>query len=296
MKQRLLVTGAQGFVAGSVLAQAGPEWEMHAVSRGAPPKETGRFAWHSCDPLNRRELEDLFRRIQPNALIHTAAIADIDVAQQKQDLARAVNVEMTGTLVNLCADTGCRMVHCCTDTVFDGEHAPYSEDDETRPVNYYGQTKVEAERLVKVLGSSGVIARLAIVIGLPVMGAGNSFLARMIRSLREGQTVIVPTQEARTPVDVITAGRALLELAGTAHTGIFHLAGNERLNRMEMAQRIAARLQLDSTLLKAQSPAELAGRAPRPRDVSLDNCRARGQLQTPMVNFDDALSLVLQRT
>jgi dTDP-4-dehydrorhamnose reductase len=295
MKRRLLVTGAQGFVAGSVLAQAGPSWETHAVSRGIAAKEGGRFAWHSCHPLNRGELQTLFHRIRPDTLIHTAAIADIDIAQQKQDLARAVNVEMTRTLVELCRETGCRMVHCSTDTVFDGEHAPYDEDNETRPVNYYGQTKVEAEQLVKDLGRSGVIARLAIVMGLPVMGAGNSFLARMIRSLREGKAVIVPMQEARTPVDVITAGRALLELAETEHTGIFHLAGNERLNRMEMAQRIAARMNLDPALLKPQSPADLAGRAPRPRDVSLSNSNTRAQLQTPMLDFDDALKLVLPR-
>src|ERR1051326_2779982 len=152
MKRRLLVTGAQGFVAGSVLSQAWPEWEVHAVSRGTPLKETSQLAWHCCDPLDRCELEDLFHQIQPNALIHTAAIADIDLAQQKQDLARAVNAEMTGMLVNLCRETGCRMVHCSTDTVFDGERAPYSEDDETRPINFYGETKVEAERLVRGLG------------------------------------------------------------------------------------------------------------------------------------------------
>jgi len=70
--------------------------------------------------------------------------------------------------------------------------------------------------------------------------------------------VIVPAQEVRTPVDVVTAGRALLELAGSKQTGIFHLAGNERLNRMEMAQRIAARLGLNAALIKPQSPTEPA--------------------------------------
>jgi dTDP-4-dehydrorhamnose reductase len=295
MKRKLLVTGAQGFVAGSVLAQAGPEWEIHAVSRGAPPEATGPFAWHCCDALNPSQLEHLFWQIQPDALIHTAAIADIDVAEQSHDLARKVNVGMTSTLVDLCYENGCRMVHCSTDTVFDGEHAPYSEEDAPKPVNFYGRTKVEAEQLVAPLGPLGVIARLAIVLGLPVMGAGNSFLTRMIQSLREGKGVVVPVQEARTPVDVITAGRALLELAAGGHTGIFHVAGNERLDRMDMAQRIVARLNLDSTLLKPQTPADLAGRAPRPRDVSLNNERTRAMLRTPMLDFDDALSLVLRK-
>jgi dTDP-4-dehydrorhamnose reductase len=294
MSRRLLVTGAQGFVAGSVLMQTGHEWEVHAISRGRPPKGSERFSWHSCDPLDPQDLENLFREISPSSVIHTAAIADIDVAEQNHELARAVNVEMTRTLANLCLESGCRMVHCSTDTVFDGEHAPYSEEDTAVPVNYYGQTKVEAEKTVSGLGRQAVIARLAIVMGLPVMGSGNSFLARMSRDLREGRPVIVPAQEVRTPVDVITVGRALLELAASHHTGIFHLAGNDRLNRMEMARRITARLNLNSALLKPQSVSDRVHRAPRPRDVSLNNSRARAELRTPMRNFDEALSVVLE--
>jgi dTDP-4-dehydrorhamnose reductase len=295
MNKKLAVTGAHGFVAGSVLAQAGPEWEIHALSRGTPLARGAHFFWHSCDPLNTQQLESIFRKIQPNALIHTAAIADIDLAERNHELARAVNVGITRTLVNLCAETGCRIVHCSTDTVFDGEHAPYNEQDAPAPVNYYGQTKVEAEQIVSGLGQQAVIARLAIVMGLPVMGSGNSFLARMIQTMQQGGTIIVPAHEARTPVDAITAGRALLELADRNHTGIFHLAGNERLNRMQMGQRIAARLNLDPSLLKPQTPSDLAGRAPRPRDVSLENSRARAELKTQMLSFEEALTLILQR-
>ena len=187
------------------------------------------------------------------------------------------------------------MVFCSTDTIFDGEHAPYGEQDKAEPVNYYGRTKVEAEEIVWGLGDQAVIARLAIVMGLPVMGSGNSFLARMLRNLREGQGVVAPAKEIRTPIDVITAGRALLELAGGGQSGIFHLAGCDRLNRLELAQRIAARLNLDSNLIQSQSPAEPARRAPRPRDVSLNNTRARAELKTPMRNLDEALSLILGR-
>src|SRR5436190_23990780 len=206
MNRKLLVTGAQGFVAGSVLTQAGREWEVHAVSRGRATEDTKRFTWHSCEPLRPQELEKVFRGIQPDVVIHSVAIADIDVAEQNRALARAVNVEITRSLVNLCGEIGCRMVFCSTDNVFDGEHGHYSEPDTAAPVNYYGPTKVEAEQSVSRLGAQAVIARLAIVMGLPVMGSGNSFLARMLRTMEEGRPVIVPAQEVRTPLDVITAG------------------------------------------------------------------------------------------
>ena len=113
-------------------------------------------------------------------------------------------------------------------------------------------------------------------------------------TLRAGGHLSVPADEARTPVDVITAGRALLELAGDNHTGIFHLAGNDSINRFAMAQRIAGALGLSQGLVVAANTVKVSGRAPRPRDVSLDNTRARTLLSTPMVGLDEALSMILQ--
>ena len=292
--KRLLVTGANGFVAGSVLAQAGDDTDLHALSRGEPPARPPNFHWHHCDPLLPGQLAELFRKIQPDALIHTAATADIDFCQQHREVAWAVNVELTRTLAGLCADSGAKLVFCSTDTIFDGEHAPYREDNLPRPVNFYAETKVEAERTVADLGAQAVIARLSLVVGLPFLGAGNSFLPRMIAAFAEGRTVAVPEHEVRTPVDVATVGRALLELAAGEHHGVFHLAGKDRLNRYVMAQQIAERFGFSKQLVVPQAPAASPGRAPRPRDVSLDNAKACAKLKTPMRTFDDALSLILE--
>src|SRR5207253_1446476 len=102
-RRKLLVTGAQGFVAGSVLAQAGPEWQVHALSRRQPETKITRVSWHTCDVLNPDHLAGLLRQVHADALIHTAAIADIDLAERDKDLAHVVNVEMTRSLVNACA-------------------------------------------------------------------------------------------------------------------------------------------------------------------------------------------------
>ena len=293
-RRKLLVTGAHGFVAGSVLSQAGPDWQVHAVSRGAAQAGRDNWQWHSCDPLAPGELARLFREVGPQAVIHTAAIADIDVCQAQPELARAVNIEYTRTLATLCAETGARLVFCSTDTVFDGEHAPYSEDAPPGPVNFYAETKVEAERLVGELGAQGAIARLSLVVGLPVLGAGNSFLAKTIASLKQGRTVAFSGHEVRTPVDVITLGRALLELAAGSQRGIFHLAGLSRVSRFEMAQSIARRFGFPQDLIKDQGPVTTPGWAPRPRDVSLDNRKTRAQLKTPLRTLDEGLSLILE--
>jgi dTDP-4-dehydrorhamnose reductase len=292
--KRLLVTGAKGFVAGSVLAQAGNDWQLHAVSRGEPVARRDYLHWHVCDPSAPNQLARLFGEVRPDAVIHTAALADIDFCEKQRERARAINVEMTRTLTGLCDDAGCKLVFCSTDTIFDGEHAPYDEAAAPGPVNFYAETKVEAERIVAGLGPQAVIARLSLVVGLPLLGAGNAFLPRLLASLKDGRAVPTPAHETRTPVDVITVGRALLELAAGEHHGIFHLAGHDRLSRFEMARKIAARFGFAPELIMVQPPAPTPGRAPRPRDVSLDNAKACAKLKTPMRTLDEALSLILQ--
>ena len=293
-RKKMIVTGANGFVAGSVLAQAGDDWQVHAVSRGEPLARRDHLFWHTCDPLVPAQLSQLFHEVRPDAVIHTAAMADIDFCQTHPELARAVNVGLTRSLAQMCADTACKFVLCSTDTIFDGEHAPYGEDDMPGPINFYAETKVEAEQIAARLGAQAVIARLSLVVGLPVLGAGNSFLARMVASFKEGRTVAVPEHEVRTPVDVITVGRALLELAAGNHHGIFHLAGHDRLNRFEIAQKIAFRFGFPKELVTAQAVATSPGRAARPRDVSLDNAKACANLRTPMRTLDEGLSLILK--
>lgn len=294
MKRRLIVTGAGGFVAGGVVWQAGGGWEVHALVRKEIPfKREGMFQ-HVFDILDAGRLREAFREIRPDAVIHAAAVADIDFCESNKDIAEAVNVGVTREVARLCAESGARLVHLSTDTVFDGEKGNYTEEDPPGPVNFYAETKVRAEQVVAAEAPGAAVPRLSLVMGLPFMLGGNSFLSRMIASLEQGKEVGVPDDEVRTPVDVVTLGRALLELAGNDFAGLIHLAGNERLSRYVMSQRIADRLGFPRALVVAKNSGGLPGRAPRPRDASMHNAKARATLKTPMLGLDDGLELALK--
>jgi dTDP-4-dehydrorhamnose reductase len=294
MSKRILITGAHGFVGSNVIGQAAPDCELHALSRqpGPPPREN--LHWHVVNLADAEQLRRVFQSVQPDAVIHTAAMANIDYCETHRQLAREINVVVTQTLVDLCAAGGAKLVFCSTDAVFDGEHPPYRESDKPLPVNFYSETKVESEKLVSQLGANGVIARLSLVVGLPTLGRGNSFVAGLIPALKAGHKVTFPTNEIRTPIDVITVARALNELATSTHSGKFHLAGNDSLSRFEMAQRVATHLGFPSHQVVATDSSDMPDRAPRPRDVSLDNRKARAELKTPMRSFSEGLALASQ--
>ena len=293
MNRRLLVTGAGGFVAGSVIRQAGPEWEVHALSRGAAACERDGLHWHSFDLRDVERLRETFRDAQPDAVIHAAAVADIDYCEAHPDEAKQVNAEVTRELARLCGERRSRFVYLSTDTVFDGVKGFYSEKDPPGPLNVYAETKVMGEEAAAGMPEGWAVARTSLVMGFPVLETGNSFLSRMVPKFEAGEQVGVPENEIRSPIDVITLGQALLELAASEWSGFIHLAGNDVLNRYEMVCRIATRLGFSSELVFASDPGAIPGRAPRPRDASLNNALARGLLKTPMLGLAEGLERVI---
>lgn len=290
---KLLVTGLNGFVAGSIIAQARKTWEIHGVDVTEPSGLPADIQSYRIDLLDTDLISDLFRKVKPDAVIHTAAIANIDVCENNKELAWKVNVGITENLAKLCKETGAKMVVCSTDSVFDGIKGYYTETDAPNAVNFYAETKVKAENIVLSSSEKNIVARLSLVMGLPVLGKGNSFLADTIDKLGRGEKVKFPENEIRTPIDVVTLGAALAELAGSSYGGIVHLSGNTRINRYDMALHIAEKLGFNSNLIESTDSNSMPGRAPRPNDASMNNSLARNLLQTPMRTLTEGLDLTL---
>ena len=294
MGKRLIVTGAGGFVAGSVIIQGASDgWDVHALTRGDALTERDGIAWHQIDISDRGRLGDVVHAIRPDAIIHAAAMADIDYCEAHREEAEDVNVGVTETLARVSDDLGAKLVFLSTDTVFDGTRGMYRETDPPGPVNFYAETKVRAEQVVMMQPAQAVVARLSLIVGLPVLGVGNSLLAKVVPALQAGREVGAPDDEIRTPIDVITLAKALLELAASDVAGYIHLAGNDRLTRFAMLRRIAERMGYSSDPVVARSARGKPGRAPRPADVSLCNEKARTVLATPMRGLDEGIDLIL---
>ena len=293
MKKKLLVTGASGFVAGSVVAHGIKDWRVCAVGRKKAPPKSMSQQYYCVDICDYDSLKKLFEEIKPTAVIHTAAIADIDFCQNNHKLAEEVNVGGTRNLALLCENFASRMILCSTDTVFNGSKGNNVEEDLPIPVNFYAETKISAEKIVSEIVPDSVVARLSLVIGLPVSGAGNSFLEKMRKSLKKGESIRFPINEIRSPIDIITLGLALVELAGNEFCGLIHLAGNDQLTRFDMGKIIAGQLGCSSQLIVPVDSNSIAGRAPRPNNVSLNNAKAKKILATQMRSLVDGLELYL---
>jgi dTDP-4-dehydrorhamnose reductase len=290
----ILITGAAGFVGGHILRSALADWHVIGVGRSSTPMAHPRLTWLQTDLLNVESFSSVLAIYRPAAVIHAAALSDIDACEQNPKMAIALNVTVTERLVDFCREYGSKMIFTSTDTVFDGSKSFYSETDLPQPLNLYGRTKVQAEQLVLTRDSSYVVARLSLVAGLPAFARGNSSMARAHKALCSGEPIGVPDDEFRTPVFVSVVCQALIELAGSKESGVFHIAGNDRLSRYEIVRRLAVQLGVDPDLVQIKNSPELGGRAPRPKDVSLANSKVRSRLQTIFPDFDQALAHMLK--
>jgi dTDP-4-dehydrorhamnose reductase len=151
--------------------------------------------------------------------------------------------------------------------VFDGEHAPYAEEQSPAPLTSYGRSKAAAEAAIQELDDR-LIVRLPLMYGMPVSPRRTTFAAQ-IDSIRRGEPMPLFVDEFRTPIALADAAAAIVALARSGRTGVIHVAGPERVSRLELIDRAARALGLTPGRLDGVSRLDVPSPEPRPADLSL---------------------------
>jgi len=289
MAGQLLVFGGGGFVGSNLCTLAlARGWGVHVADARIWDALPGA-AWHAVDITNAKEVRALVRALHPDAVVDLAAVADVDRAEREKDLARAVNVEAARVIAAACAAAGSRCVYFSSDAVFAGTAESYSEKDAQDPVNWYGRTKAEGERAVSGACTGAVIVRISLVLGFPVTD-GNSFLAGLEQKLTKGVAVACPTDEIRTPIDVLTLCSCVLELCRPGIEGAIHLGATNSVDRYTLTRRAASLMGAEEALVTAQPPGQQQpGRAARHARGVISVDKARGLLATPLLDWEKSL-------
>jgi dTDP-4-dehydrorhamnose reductase len=275
---RLLITGAGGMLGNGLCELALGRWEVHALYRRHEPRVGGLHPVRAdlTDPV---ALRDLFRRVRPRAVIHAAAVSRVDACQARPHETRETNVAAAGQIARLCADLDCDLVFTSTDLVFSGLNAPYREDAAPRPVCEYGRQKAEAEALVLGHCPHALVCRLPLLFGWGPRSE-TTFFTQMIDALSNGRPLTLFVDEYRTPVDVRSAARGILDLLGRAR-GRLHLGGRTRVSRFDMGSMVADLLKIEPAAMRPVRIAEMDLPFDRAPDCSLESARAFGMGYDP---------------
>ena len=285
--KKLLVTGASGFLGWYLCQLAQKSWAVY-----------GTYHHHAVDvpgvtmlPLDLTDLQalkQLFQELQPDAVIHTAALSSPNFCQLHPEASHLINVSASCNLSDLSADAGIPCAFISSDMVFDGLNPPYRESDPVCPVNRYGEQKVAAEVGMLQRYPHVAVCRMPLMFGAAPFAP--SFIQPFIEKIRSGQSLSLFTDEFRTPVSGAAAAQGIL-FALDKVRGYVHLGGKERLSRYEFGRLMVEILELPMTNLSACRQADVKMAAPRPPDLSLDSSFAFGLGFNPALVRDELFTL-----
>jgi dTDP-4-dehydrorhamnose reductase len=180
----------------------------------------------------------------------------------------ATNADGSRNIARAAAQHRARLVHLSSDVIFDGEHAPYTENDTPAPITSYGESKVRAERAVIEECSSAVLVRTSLIYGFDPIDPRT-------QQILDGAMPRLFTDEYRCPIFVDDLADALIEIAGA-----------QRLSRYKLGVKLANAFH---TVPRFEPALCASHPAPRPRDCTLDISRAQRILKTKLRGVDDVL-------
>jgi len=290
MKKKLIITGASGFLGYHLLRMASDDWEVYGIthSKGFDFKSATAI---NCDIRNYIELGNFIDDIEPDAVIHAAAISDANFCEQNKELSNDVNVEATKNLAGICCDFKIPFSFTSTDLVFDGKQGMYKEDDAKNSLSVYGGQKSIAEDEVLRIYPEATLLRLPLMFGAQEASATN-YLQKFIGQIKKEEDVYLFNDEYRSVCGARSIADGILKLIN--NTGIIHLAGKEKLSRYEFGLKAAKAFGLDESLLLSCSQKNVKLAAPRPADVSLDISKALSLGFAPL-SINEELNLIAEQ-
>jgi dTDP-4-dehydrorhamnose reductase len=295
---KILVTGANGLL-GQHLVKLLIESDAHeiiATGRGVsrtPFVVNERSQYHSLDITNGMEVAAFIALNRPDIIIHTAAITQVDECETNPVSCWNTNVTATRFLISAAENIGARFIYISTDFVFDGLAGPYRETDTPEPVNYYGSSKLAAEKAVRESNLNWCIVRTVLVYGNILVGNRSNIVSWVKQNLTAGKNIKVVSDQWRTPTYVEDLAKGILLVMEKNASGIFHISGPEMLSPFDMANATAEYLGLNKTLLEKVNASIFTQPAKRPGKTGFIIDKARQQLEYEPIGFADGLKKML---
>ena len=247
------------------------------------------------DITNSQQVRQVLESVKPDVVVHCAAWTAVDLAEDedKQEKVRAINAGGTQNIATVCKELDCKMVYISTDYVFDGQGSePWQPDcKDYKPLNVYGQTKLEGELAVANTLEKYFIVRIAWVFGLN----GNNFIKTMLNIGKKFDTLRVVNDQVGTPTYTLDLSRLLVDMVETDKYGYYH-ATNEGgfISWYDFACEIFKQAGYETKVNPVTTEEYGVSKAARPFNSRLDKSKLVENGFVPLPTWQDALCRYLK--
>ena len=283
---RLLITGSSGLLGLNLALDASRAYHVIGVDRST--LKSVPFELINVDLLDPDAVHRIINESKPEAVIHCAALANIDTCEANPDLAYRTNADLPARLADACARRQIRLIHISTDAVFDGQKdGVYVENDTPNPQGVYAQTKFEGERAVLQINPMAIVARVNFY-GWSLSGK-RSLAEFFINNLSSGKNVNGFTDVIFCPMLVNRLGEILLAMLEGGLRGLYHVVGPQAMSKYQFGVELARKFGLKESLISPQSVDKSSLTARRSHNLWLSTNKLSTDLGMTLPSFSTGL-------
>jgi len=290
---RLLVTGASGLLGLNLsLVAAAQNFTVIGLVhsrelRGAP------FETQVVNLLDQVNAQAQIKAIKPDAIIHCAAVANLNAAESEPELTHTLNAVVPGRLAAAAFRWGVPFVHISTDAVFDGRTGGYSESDLPNPLSVYAQSKLAGEIAVQEANPDSLIARV-VFYGWSLSGK-RSLSEFFFNNLQAGTRIKGFTDTLFCPLYVEDLSQVLVEMLTAGLKGVYHVVSPDSLSKYDFGVRIAEKFGFDPSLIEPVRMQVIQREAARSLNLVLKTNKAQTALGHALPSVEGGLERLFQR-
>lgn len=292
---RILITGSNGLLGQKLVKAlaADPEVYCIATARGANRlSEVSDYQYCSMDITDSAEVQKTFATTKPDAVIHTAAMTNVDACEQDKDTCDRLNIDGLQNIMDACAHSGAHLTHLSTDFIFDGADGPYDEEASPAPLSYYGHSKLRGEEMLAKSKLSYAIVRTVLVYGVAEEMSRSNIVLWAKKALEAQQPMQVVDDQFRSPTLAEDLAQGCILAAKARAEGIYHISGPDQMSVLELVWQVADFWQLDKSRITAVSSKTLSQPAQRPPKTGFIIDKAKAELGYKPHGFKEGLALV----
>lgn len=286
---KLLIIGGSGLLGSKVMKAVSKRFHTIGTYSSHP------FEMENCeivqlDITNKDRTLKLIKEHNPDCVILTSALTNVDRCETHPKEAWRINVEGPKNVSEACKENDVKLIYVSTDYVFDGEKRFYTEEDEPNPISVYGETKLAGEKAVQNTCDDYAIARVSVLYGWNTVTSKPNFVTWIIDKLKKGEEVKLFTDQYTSPTLADNAAQALLAIFKKDKKGLYHTSGKGCISRFKIGKKIAKIFELDENFIKPITSDKINLPAKRPPQSCLDVSKAEKELGIKLMTVDGGLS------
>ena len=278
---KILITGSNGLLGQKLLDKLRKKDDIELIATALGPDRypfAEGYIYDSLDIGNEAEVKTIIQKHKPECIINTAAMTNVDGCEADHEGCDSLNVHAVKYLAQAAEEIGARLIHLSTDFIFDGTHGPLKEDEEPKPLSYYGNSKYIGEQMVQQYCSKWAILRTVLVYGVVHNMSRSNIVLWVKSSLENNITINVVDDQFRTPTLAEDLADGCILAATKNAQGIYNISGKEFMSIYDLAQRIAEHWQLNKSLIRRAQSADINQPAKRPPITGFNITKAREEL------------------